>query len=277
MSKPANIFRILHLSDIHAGLVDFHPGYLLDKRFFGRLNQATMRHRRLALDRIPAFARLQREREADFTVCTGDLTSIGSAKEFAHCEELLKDVLDYAGDNFAFVPGNHDAYVRGSRQELADAFLRLNHGRWKLDELPAVLPVGPVEFILLNAARPCAVWLSTGEMSSAVWDKLDYILAQPIPHARNRVLVCHFPVCDHLGAPLSWRTRLLEHRRLIDWAEQGRFKAMLTGHVHYPFVRRIGASAALAVGAGSLTIYHSCAQIDVNVQTGEIAAQTIFL
>ena len=277
MSKPANIFRILHLSDIHAGLVDFHLGYLLDKRFFGRLNQTTMRHRRLALDRIPAFAKLQRELEADFTVCTGDLTSIGSSKEFVHCEELLEEVLGYAGENFAFVPGNHDAYVHGSQQELADAFLRLNHGRWKLDELPVVLPAGPVEFILLNAARPCAVWLSTGEMSSAVWDKLDYILTPPASHARSRVLICHFPVCDHRGAPLSWRTKLLGYERLIDWAEQGRFNAMLTGHVHHPFVQRIGASEALAIGAGSLTIYQSCAQIDIDIQTGEITARTIFL
>lgn len=277
MSKPANIFRIVHLSDIHAGLIDFHPGYLLDKRFFGRLNQTTMRHRCLAMDRIPAFARLQREGEADFTICTGDLTSIGSAEEFAHCEELLKDILDYAGENFAFVPGNHDAYVRGSWQELSEAFQRLNHGRWKLEELPAVLSVGPVEFILLNAARPCAVWLSTGEMDTAAWDKLDYILASPASHSRSRVLVCHFPVCDHQGAPLSWRTKLVGYKRLIDWAEQGRFNAMLTGHVHYPFVQRIGASEALAIGAGSLTIYQSCAQIDIDTRTGEITARTIFL
>ncbi|MBR6471947.1 MAG: metallophosphoesterase [Victivallales bacterium] len=277
MAKPPNIFRILQLSDIHAGILDFHAGYLLDKRFFGRLNQAVMRHRRLTLDRIALFAKLQREREADFTICTGDLTSIGSAREFAHCEELLAEVLDYAGENFAFVPGNHDAYVRQSRPELAEAFQRLNRGRFGLDELPVAFPTGPVEFVLLNAARPCAIWLSTGELSSAAWEKLDYILAQPASTAKARVLVCHFPVCDHQGLPLSWRTKLVGYKRLIAWAEQGRFNAMLTGHVHCPFVQHLGNSSALAIGAGSLTIYQSCAQIDINTQTGEITAEILAL
>lgn len=277
MAKPANIFRILQLSDIHAGILDFHADYLLDKRFFGRLNQAVMRHRRLTLDRIAVFAKLQREREADFTVCTGDLTSIGSAREFEHCEKLLEEVLDYAGENFAFVPGNHDAYVRGSQKELKEAFWRLNRGRFGVDELPEVFQAGPVEFVLVNAARPCAIWLSTGELSNAAWEKLDYILTKPVSHAKARILVCHFPVCDHLGKPLSWRTKLVGYKRLIAWAEQGRFNAMLTGHVHYPFVQHLGNSSALAIGAGSLTIYQSCAQIDINTQTGEISAQTIVL
>lgn len=277
MSKPANIFRILQLSDLHTGILDFQPGYCLDKRFFGRLNQTTMRHRRLTLDRIPAFARLQRELEADFTICTGDLTSIGSEAEFRHCEELLKEVLEYAGENFAFVPGNHDAYVRQSRPALAEAFRRLNGGKLELDDLPAVRRVGAVEFILLNAARPCAIWLSTGEFSRDVWEKLDYILSCRESDVKSRVLVCHFPVCDHLAKALSWRTKLLDYERLVKWAQQGRFDAMLTGHVHRPFVHRIGESKALAVGAGSLTIHQSCAQIDIDTVTGDITAQNHFL
>ena len=277
MSKPANIFRILQLSDLHAGLMDFRPGYCLDKRFFGRLNQTTMRQRRLTLDRIPAFARLQRELEADFTVCTGDLTSIGSEKEFRHCEELLKEVLAYAGENFAFVPGNHDAYVKGNRSALAEAFRRLNGGEFGLDDLPAVRRVGPVEFILLNAARPCAIWLSTGELRADVWEKLDYILSSRASDIKARVLLCHFPVCDHRRLPLNWRTKLVGYERLVEWAHQGRFDAMLTGHVHRPFVHRIGDSQALAVGAGSLTIHQSCAQIDIDTATGTITARNLTL
>ncbi|MBR4519537.1 MAG: metallophosphoesterase [Victivallales bacterium] len=277
MSKPANIFRILQLSDLHTGILDFQLGYCLDKRFFGRLNQATMRQRRLTLDRISAFARLQRELEADFTVCTGDLTSIGSEAEFLHCEELLKEVLENAGEAFAFVPGNHDAYVRRNRPALAAAFRRLNGGKIELDMLPAVRRVGAVEFILLNAARPCAIWLSTGELSDAVWEKLDYILSSRESDVKARVLVCHFPMCDHLAKPLSWRTKLMGYERLVEWAKQGRFDAMLTGHVHYPFVHHIGGSQALAVGAGSLTIYQSCAQIDIDTSTGHITARNHFL
>ena len=277
MGKPTNIFRILHLSDIHAGILDFQLGYCLDKRFFGRLNQATMRHRRLALDRLPQFAALQRELEADFTLCTGDLTSIGSRAEFQHSLELLAEIRQYAGENFAFVPGNHDAYVRKSRPDLEEIFQIVNHRRFALGELPASFTVGPVEFILLNAARPCAIWLSTGELTPDAWEKLDYILSNPAPGVRARLLVSHFPVCDHRGRALSWRTRLAGYERLVEWARQKRFGAMLTGHVHQPFVQHIGGSDALAVGAGSITICRSCAQIDINKGTGEISAQTINL
>ena len=59
--------------------------------------------------------------------------------------------------------------------------------------------------------------------------------------------------------------------------QQGRFNAMLTGHVHKPFIHHIGGSSALAVGAGSITICRSCAQIDVDQETGAISARTIIL
>ena len=278
MGKPKNIFRILQLSDVHAGILDFHLGYCLDKRFFGRLNQATMRHRRLALDRLPKFALLQRESEADFTLCTGDLTSLGSSEEFRHCIGLLDEIRQNAGGNFAFVPGNHDAYVAKNSKALEDAFKVLNNQQLELNCLPAALCVGPVEFVLINPARPCAIWLSTGELTGDAWQKLDYILSKPLPPGiKARVVVSHFPVCDHEGRALSWRTKLVGYEKLLEWASRKRFGALLTGHVHKPFVHHIGGSGPLAVGAGSITICRSCAQIDVNTATGEISAQTITL
>ena len=263
--KPKHVFRILHFSDVHAGLMDFQWGYLFDKRLFGRMNQFLTRQRHLRLENLDRLAELQRELEPDYTVCTGDLTSIGSTAEFEHVKALMRPVLEYAGDRFLFVPGNHDAYVKGSAPALAQAFREFNHGL-ELADLPAVVDAGPVEFVLLNPARPCRVWQSTGEMSETAWQKLDYILSRRPPGDKTRVLLSHFPLIDHHNRPLSWRTRLLQHERLLAYARRHSFAALLTGHVHHPFHFALTPQGIIALGAGSLTIHGSCAVLDLDAK-----------
>ena len=274
--KPDGIFRILHFSDVHLGLRDFHAAYLLDKRFFGRLNQFVTRQCRLRQDALALFLDLLQSRAADFLLCTGDLTSIGSQEEFHHVEERLKPILEASQGRFLFVPGNHDAYIKGCQTDLQEAFNRLNGGRLRYDELPALLPCGPVEFVVLNPARPCRIWQSTGELTEVAWKKLDYILQKPCAKGKSRIVVSHFPLCDHRGKPLSWRTKFLQGERLLAHAAAGHFDALATGHVHHPFVQPLpGAENVLAIGAGSLTLFGCCAQIDVHPNTGKLIAETI--
>jgi 3',5'-cyclic AMP phosphodiesterase CpdA len=272
-----SIYRILHFSDVHAGLVDFHLGYLFDKRFFGRLNQFCRRQRNLALENIDKVAALLKEKKIDFTVCTGDLTSIGSAEEFAHVTKLLQPILDYAGDNFLFVPGNHDAYVRQSAGALRDAFNTLNRNQLDFDALPGSIVRGEVEFIALNPARPCRIWQSTGEMKQDAWARLDYILSSPAaPGVKARLLVSHFPIVDHGNKPLCWRTKFIDAAAHLEDAVKHRvFSAMLTGHVHHPFIYPLGTAGCLAVGAGSLTIQNSCSLVSVDTETGLSTAEIL--
>lgn len=271
------IFRILHFSDVHAGLVDFHAGYLLDKRFFGRLNQFCRRQMSLSLDNIGRLAELHRARHIDFTICTGDLTSIGSPGEFDHAIGLLEPILEAAGDAFLFVPGNHDAYVRQNADALRQAFRRLNPAcPAALDGLPAVVDCGVAEIVAANAARPCRIWQSTGQMTPDAWQRLDYILSRPRRPAKARLLACHFPLIGHDARPLSWRTKLIEgDRHLMEAIASRRLDAMLTGHVHYPFIHPLGAAGCLAVGAGSLTIRNSCAIVSIDTVSGKTTAEII--
>lgn len=270
--KPEHIFRIAHFSDVHIGLKDFHFGYLFDKRLFGRMNQLLRRQSRLSLENIPKFARLLKSFEADLTVCTGDLASIGSDAEFDHAREALAPVIDAANGNFVFVPGNHDAYIPANAPALKRVFAILNRKRWKLDALPQTMRVGPVEIIAVNGARPCRIWQSTGELSANAWGKLDYILSHRLNGVKARFLVGHFPLFDDKGAPLNWRTKLLGGERLLRAADERRFDAFLSGHVHRPFVKPIGNAGALGIGAGSLTICGSCALVEIDKNTGKISA-----
>ncbi|MCQ2396364.1 MAG: metallophosphoesterase [Lentisphaeria bacterium] len=264
------IFRILHFSDIHAGLVEWKWKYLLDKRFFGRLNQFSCRQKRLRLENIAFLAENYSAINADMALCTGDLTSIGSPEEFDNALKLLKPLLEAADGNFLYVPGNHDAYVSQNHDALVNAFNILNDGKAAFEELPTTFTVGPVEFILLNPARPCRIWQSTGELSPFVWQKLDYILSNPA-RAHARVLATHFPIAGPRNHPLSWRTKFIDWQRLAEHARNGAFQAILSGHVHKSFCTAPeNGCGAWQIGAGSLTIYDTFAIIDVNTNTGEI-------
>jgi 3',5'-cyclic AMP phosphodiesterase CpdA len=274
--RAQTTFRILHFSDIHTGLKDFAPGYLLDKRFFGRLNQFTTRQRRLKLENLERFAGLQQRLNADFTVCTGDLTSIGSGAEFNHAIGLLENIRRNAGGRFLFVPGNHDAYIRGYAPMMQEAFRTLNGEVEEGERLPRTINAGPVQFIAINGARPCRIWQSTGQLSAAAWEKLGYILKQPLPAGCvTRIICCHFPLLDHTGRRLNWRTRLLDDRRLLQLLAGNPVGAMLTGHVHHPFLHHLAGSGIPAVGAGSLTIHNSCALVDVNTVTGQTSGHIL--
>ena len=57
MSRHSDFVRILHFSDIHAGLKEFDFSYLFDKRLFGRANQFFIRGHhvsRQAMERMAA-------------------------------------------------------------------------------------------------------------------------------------------------------------------------------------------------------------------------------
>lgn len=268
--KKEGTFRILHFSDIHAGLVEWKWKYLLDKRLFGRLNQFSCRQKRLRLSNLDFIAENYSEMQADMALCTGDLTSIGSQEEFDFAQKLLKPIVDAANGNFLYVPGNHDAYVPQNLDALVNAFNALNNGKALFDELPTTLQIGPVEFILLNPARPCRIWQSTGELSPNVWQKLDYILSTPA-RAHARLLATHFPLAGPQNHPLSWRTKFIDWQRLAKHAQNGAFNAILSGHVHRSFCTAPeDGCGAWQIGAGSLTIFNTFALIDVNPTTGEI-------
>lgn len=268
--KKEGDFRILHFSDVHAGLVEWKWRYLLDKRLFGRMNQFTCRQSRLKIENLKRLADNYDNWQVDMALCTGDLTSIGSEEEFQNADNLLKPLLDVAGKNFLCVPGNHDAYVHPNHEALVRAFSRLNNGQASLDNLPATITIGPAEFVMLNPARPCIIWQSTGELSPSVWDKLDYILNIPAK-SPARLLVTHFPIAGPKNRPLSWRTKFIGWQRLEKYAREGAFQAVLSGHVHTQFCTSPQDGCGVwQIGAGSLTISNTFAVIDINSTTGEI-------
>ena len=106
-------YVLAHLSDPHlAPLPAPNWNDLFNKRITGYINWQRNRrfvHERAVLDRIVADLKAQKP---DHIALTGDIANIALPEEFA-CGRAWLESLGSAHD-VSFVPGNHDAYVRGA-------------------------------------------------------------------------------------------------------------------------------------------------------------------
>ncbi len=266
---PQRKFRIIHFSDPHAALCSFQHGGFLDKRLFGRLNYLLRRRHAFRAERIQNATRIFASLQADFFVCTGDLTSVGDPGEFAFAERLLAPILELAQGRFFYIPGNHDAYIRNPdcRKALEDSFYRLNGKCIQLQELPLSQIAGPAELILCDAARPSPAYSSSGAFSKAEWEQLETLLHAPKTKP-FRLLLEHFPTRNAAAQPLSWRRRLKQADALLQLQQENCFDALLCGHIHQPFV--LEPPHPRIICAGSLTLHDSFAMIDLFPETNSI-------
>ncbi len=247
--------RIVHLSDLHVGRLPKSPGALFDKRLLGAANQLLRRARHVHPEYLQRAGEEIARLKPELVVCTGDITCIGSPEEYEAACALLQPLYSATGHHFLFLPGNHDAYVGAApcRAALADAFQRLNGGRWGLDELPLEWQLSGLRFLLLDGARPVSCLLSSGSLSAATLDWLARRLALPREESECRVAVCHFPLRGRGGEALNWRRRLAGADEVWQHLQEGRLDLVLSGHVHVPFARWDAAGRG-EVCAGSLTM-----------------------
>ncbi len=267
MSSP---IRIIHFSDLHLGLFSLAKGACFDKRLFGVFNQLLRRRHGLDAAKLQRAAERFAACQADYYICSGDISSVGSAAEFALAQKLLAPILELAGDNFYYVPGNHDAYVKNPhcQKALADCFYRLNRGRFHLDELPLLLPESGFELLLSSASKPSALHRSAAAYSQEQWQKLQALLALP-RQKTFRLLLEHFPVLDARGAALSWRRRLRQAEQLVQAQLEGKFDLMLSGHIHRPYLLQRPRLCC----AGSLSLQGSFALIELDQQNKSISCK----
>src|SRR5688500_2337705 len=114
-------FTLAHLSDPH--LAPLPTPRLLDlagKRVLGYLNWTRNRHKfhkRHVLDALVSDIQAQ---APDHIAVTGDLVNLALEAEFAPAQQWLESV--GAPDRVTVIPGNHDAYVRITRDRHAQAW-----------------------------------------------------------------------------------------------------------------------------------------------------------
>jgi 3',5'-cyclic AMP phosphodiesterase CpdA len=185
----------------------------------------------------------------DVTVISGDLTRLGHPEEFAAAAAWVSDL---EGPRF-LTPGNHDTPWAGLWQRMTAPFaLYQSHfgepcgASWSDDAMTLAA---------VNTARGVQVrwnW-SKGEISQKQTDRAQGTLSSR-PDGSLGVMVCHHPLAEMVGGPMTARVRGGEAaaKRLCD----GGADLILTGHIHSPFAMALpyGDRHTYAVGASTLSV-----------------------
>ncbi len=187
-------FLLAHLSDAHIGpLPRPRTRELLGKRLTGYVNW-TRRGRLHDMGVLERLVADLRRHEPDHVAMTGDILNIGLAAEFPFARAWLETL--GPPQDVSFVPGNHDAYVRGSVPHLARTFTP-----WVSDTgiddpsyvFPYIRRRGGIALIGLSSAVPTAPFLASGALGKAQCVALGPLLAEAGKEGLARVLMIHHP------------------------------------------------------------------------------------
>ncbi len=214
--------RLAHLSDIH----------------FGGENAAAT---------AAALEALQAE-PFDLVVVSGDLTRFGEIGELRSAAAWLAQI----SQPKLVTPGNHDAPYLAWGERVVAPFRRYERLIG-----PAAVQTHLADGLAvrgLNTARgaqPRLNW-SKGQISRRqVGAAIDWFAGAP--HEAARIVVCHHPLTEMIGGPMTARVWNGE-AAARNFAEAG-VDLVLSGHIHAPFVwpYPFGDGRTYAVGAGTLS------------------------
>ena len=186
-------FLLAHLSDPHVGpLPRPRRSELIGKRATGYLNWTRSRsrvHDMAVLDQIVADMKVHRPTHI---AVTGDVSNIGLPAEF----RLARSWLETLGspEHVSFVPGNHDAYVRGSLPALAHTFAPWTAGEpHAAEDYPYLRLRGEVALIGLSSAVPTPPFIASGYLGRRQLEAAESLLAETGKCGLFRIVMLHHP------------------------------------------------------------------------------------
>jgi 3',5'-cyclic AMP phosphodiesterase CpdA len=236
--------RVVHFTDIHVEQ-PLTASELASKRALAAFNLHVLgRARKFRLDVVRALVEAVVAARPDLVVCTGDVTSTGTDREFSLARELLGPVLGAAP--FLAIPGNHDVYTRDGVGGLERHFPEAVPG----GRYPYRATHGGVEFVGLDVSRPWPT--SQGKAPDAQLAALERLLADG---SSPVVVLLHYPLRGRDGAPYRPFTRNLANARAVEevLSRSARVKAVLHGHEHHGYrtVVQISGRELLSLNPGA--------------------------
>lgn len=213
--------RLFHVSDLH----------------FGREDKA-------ALD---WFKRAVEEERPDAVICTGDLTQRARREEFAAATRYLESL----PVPMTIEPGNHDLPYFNPFERFFRPYRR--YGRLeKLIERP--LDVKNVVVVPLKTTARFQLrhnW-SWGVVGRGALERTLAVLAT-MGEGHVKLIACHHPLVDKEGLHSSGKT--IRGREALEALAAAGAHAVLSGHVHDPFVMEmeVGGRLIRKIGAGTLS------------------------
>lgn len=232
-SGVAALFRLAHVSDLHATRVRFSRlGEWNAKRAFGLLSYHVRRKQRY---RPELAARVIDDLVAaspDHVAVTGDLTHMGLDAEVAEAAGWLARI--GPPERVTLVPGNHDAYGATLDHPVMDAWRPyLNSDGAAGGDCAALFPSlrtrGPLALVGLSSAVRTPVHLATGRAGAAQLAPLGDLLSDLGARGLCRVVLVHHPPTRH---DVSWRRRLEDGPALCAILARAGAELVLHGHTH---------------------------------------------
>lgn len=205
-------YLLAHLSDPHLGPRP-RPrlSELIGKRAIGLVNWWRKRGR---IHRGDVLARIVTDLKAqapDHIVVTGDLANLSLPGEYPLGRAWLQSLGD--PQHVTYVPGNHDAYVRGTDGHVLTHWGEYMRGdaeenlEARAVSFPFLQRRGPLALIGLSSAVPTGPLMATGRLGAAQTARLGEVLDASGREGAFRIVLIHHP-------PLSKPSRRL--RRLVD-------------------------------------------------------------
>lgn len=215
------MIRLFHVSDLH----------------FGREDKAA----------LAWFARTVEVERPDAVVCTGDLTQRARREEFAAATRYLEAL----PVPVTVEPGNHDLPYFNPFERFARPYRR--YGRLeRLIERPLDIEnvvVVPLKTTARFQWRRNWSWGVVGRGALA----RTLALIEAIGDAHVKLVACHHPLVDKEGLHSAGRT--IRGREALEALAAAGVHAVLSGHVHDPFVMEmeVGGRLIRKIGAGTLS------------------------
>jgi 3',5'-cyclic AMP phosphodiesterase CpdA len=222
-------FLLAHLSDTHLGpLPRPRRRELLGKRVTGYLNWTRSRSRVHDMRVLAQIVADMKAHHPSHVAVTGDITNIGLPAEF----QLAREWLETLGppEDVSFVPGNHDAYVRGSLPDLARIFTPWTSGETRGGEpFPYLRVRGDVALIGLSSGVPTPLFIASGYLGRSQVHAAGKLLVEAARRGLVRVVMLHHPPetsAAHLGRGL------VDARGFASMIRRAGAELIVHGHSH---------------------------------------------
>jgi 3',5'-cyclic AMP phosphodiesterase CpdA len=227
------MFRVAHLSDLHATPARAGLPALLGKRFFGWLSwQLRRQHAHQPGVLAALLADLHRE-APDQIVVTGDLTNVSGEEEFPAARQWLERM--GPPERVSVVPGNHDAYVPVACEKgvgLWRDYIASDPGASEGasgDRFPTLRVRGELAVVGVSSAVPTPLFQARGWIGAAQLERLGPLLARLGRAGLFRLVLVHHP--PEAGV-VSRRRELRDGEALREVLARAGAELVLHGHMH---------------------------------------------
>jgi 3',5'-cyclic AMP phosphodiesterase CpdA len=221
---------LAHISDIHLGpLPPLGMRDYLAKPLFGFMNWHQNRERMFDSTVLDSLTADIRAAKPDHIAVTGDIVNLGLDAEFAQARGWLVKLGDPS--DVTVIPGNHDAYVPGSLENLNRAWRPFMEGEVPPGRttFPFIRRRGPLAIIGVSTAIATPPFMATGRIGVGQANALNRALAETGEEGLCRVVLIHHPPGN---GSTSWHRRLIGTKLVHDAIAAAGAELVLHGHNH---------------------------------------------